>query len=75
MSRYEANESGGDYYTDGRTNPPEYDEEDDTTAEYVDNGEALQIREGELTEAWIRTDTTGEDLLYERGQLELEEGR
>lgn len=75
MSRYEANESGGDYYTDGRTDPPEYDEEDDTTAEYVDNGEGLQIREGELTEAWIRTDTTGEDLLYERGQLELEEER
>ena len=75
MSRYEANESGGDYYTDGRTNPPEYDEEDDTTAEYVDNGESLQIREGEVTESWIRTDTTGEDLLYERGQLELEEER
>lgn len=74
MSRYDAGDAN-DYYEDGRVDPPEYDEEDDATAEYVDNGEALQIREGEITEAWIRTDTTGEDLLYERGQLELEEER
>lgn len=63
--------SAEDFYDNGRTDPPE--EDDDTVAEYVDNGEGLQIREGEVTEAWIRTDTTGEDLLYERGQLELPE--
>lgn len=62
--------SADDFYDDKRSDPPE--EDDDTVAEYVDNGEQLQIREGEVTEAWIRTDTTGEDLLYERGQLELE---
>jgi len=46
----------------------EEDERDNTVAKYVDAGHELQIREDEeVTSAWIRSDLTGEDILYIRG--------
>lgn len=42
----------------------------DIVFEYVHNGEQARLRDDENDAAWIATDTTGEDLLYERGQFE-----
>jgi len=44
------------------------DERDNTIAEYVNNGHEIQVREDEeTTSAWIRSDLTGEEILYIRG--------
>jgi hypothetical protein len=61
-----------DYDVEIDLNEPEWyseeDERDNTVAEYVDAGHELQIREDEeVTSAWIRSDLTGEDILYIRG--------
>jgi len=51
----------------------EEDERDNTVAKYVDAGHELQIREDEeVTSAWIRSDLTGEDILYIRGGQDVE---
>lgn len=69
MSDFESG-SSDDYWKDGRVDPPEADESN-VVVEYVDEGEAIQVRDDDpVTEAWIRSDTTGEDYLYQEGQLE-----
>lgn len=47
-------------------------QQSDAEFEYVDGGEQIQVREGEITEAWIRSDLNGEDLLWKRGQYKAD---
>ena len=63
--------SPDDYYTDEKTDPPWYDDEDDAVVEFADGGDALQIRDEENGEAWVKTNFTGEDLLVIKGQMEI----